>query len=137
MTLMGGLRKGGAGEEVAVAGHDEDRGFGVGKGADGGGDAGVEGRGEVVVAGPVFEQVAEDEEARRRARGAVEEGEEGVGVGRLVFAEVKVGNEQCRKPRARGFRHVGSKPARRGRGGRVSAIAIMKMAPVGELEGSP
>jgi hypothetical protein len=58
-----GVGKGLAGEQVAVAGHEEDRGAGVGKLADGGGDAGVEGRGEVVVAGPVFEQVTEDEEA--------------------------------------------------------------------------
>ena len=104
-------------EKVAVAGHEEDRGAGVGELTDRRGDAGVEGGLEVVVAGPVFEQVAEDEEAGRLARRALEEGEEGCDVGGLVLGQVEVGNEQCRKRRAGGFRHRGGGPARPGRGG--------------------
>ncbi len=114
-----------SGEQVAVAGHEEDRGAAVGKRADGLGDARIEWRREVVVARPVFEQVTEDEDARRLPRRLLQEGEEGGDVGGLVLAQVQVGNEQCRKRRACGFRHQRGAAAV---GGRDAAVRQLRRA---------
>jgi hypothetical protein len=63
----------------------------------------VEGRGEVVVAGPVFEDVAEQVERFGLRRAFGQEAEEGFGRARMRFLQVQVGNEE--RKRARGTVH--------------------------------
>jgi hypothetical protein len=69
-----------ADQEVAVAGHEADARSAVDRAAQQGADLGIEGIGQVVVADPVFEEVAEDEQrVDIRSGGVGKEGGEAPG----------------------------------------------------------
>jgi hypothetical protein len=113
----GRLGKPGIDEEIAVAGHPVDGGAGVGHMAQGIGDGAVEGIGEVVVAGPVFEDVAEQVELVGMHRALGQEAEEGFGRARVGDLQVQVGNEK--RKRARGCGHRVARTTARARDPRV------------------
>lgn len=88
-----------AGQQVAIAADEEYRDTRVRHGPEGGAHPLIETVVEIVVTRPVFEQVAEDEQAGGLECRPLQELDEGCGgVGR-VLGQVQVRNEQCRQPR--------------------------------------
>ncbi len=103
----GRIGKTSADEKVAVAGHEENCHAGSGQVAQCVDDAGVERVRQIVVAGPVVEQVAEDGQAAGGARRAGEEGQEARNRRGGIRGQMQVGNEK-RCPGLHGIRKTTS-----------------------------
>jgi hypothetical protein len=103
----GGLGKGGAHQEVAVAGDPVERHAARAEAAQRRRDGGVERVAEVVVAGPVFEDVAEQVEGVGVDRALVQEAEKGVEGARMRCLQVQVGDEERKRARGSGHKRNG------------------------------
>jgi hypothetical protein len=95
----------GAEQEVAVAGHEKYAATGIGEGCELSGDPRVERIVEVVIAGPIFEEIAQDVKGAGRPGGAGEVAFEYGGERRALGAQMQIGNEMdIHVPAAFGFR---------------------------------
>ena len=91
----GGGGKAGADQEIAVAGNPVDVHAGIADGAKRRRHACIEGVFQVVVAGPVFEQVAQQIQGLRVLRMVFKKREKGSAGARVRALQMQVGNKEC------------------------------------------
>jgi hypothetical protein len=91
---VGSFGEAGADQEVAVAGDPVDRHAGIADGAQRRHDLGMIRIGDVVITGPVLEQVAEQIQLLRVPRMLLQEVEERLAGGRMRRLQMQIGDEQ-------------------------------------------